>query len=216
MIPKAEKPGIFYSYLSTVRAIWKDHLFDQIFIRELIVTLILITTILIFFAHFINTIEARDGISFTDPILKLFRPINLSIIAGLISLLNDPSKLLFVLQTYVVLLIIRIITLSLLPLNPPQNMIPLIDPIVSNLGTGQLLTKDLFFSGHTATMFLLFLVIKNIKLRITFFAFFIILAFALLIQHVHYSIDVISAPFFSFASFRMVLNIKNKLFNFKS
>ncbi len=38
------------------------------------------------------------------------------------------------------------------------NMIILNDPLVEFFGTGQTLTKDLFFSGHTATLLILFLV----------------------------------------------------------
>ena len=57
-----------------------------------------------------------------------------------------------------------------LPFNPPPEMIPLNDPFVQFFGSGKLLTKDFFFSGHTATLFLLFLVIdkKPFKQLISF------------------------------------------------
>ena len=208
------------SNLSISKKSWRKYLHNSKYLIEFIITLILLIGILIFFSHFIDTIEARNGIQLNDPILKLFAPINLSvlifgiiylsILIGIISLFNDPPQLIFALQVYVIMLAVRIVTLYLTPLNAPANMIPLIDPVVQNFGTGQLLTKDLFFSGHTATMFLLFLVMNNKKLKIIFFILFILVAAAVLIQHVHYSIDVVAAPFFTYAAYRIVLLFKEK------
>ncbi|MEJ2614923.1 MAG: phosphatase PAP2-related protein [Ignavibacteriaceae bacterium] len=173
----------------------------------------------VYYPHFINAIEARNGVELNDPVLKLFRPIDLSvfifsviyvsIIIGLITLLNTPRRLMFALQVYALVVLVRIITLYLTPLNAPPNMIPLVDPIVNNLGTGQLLTKDLFFSGHTATMFFLFLVSENKKMRLFFFFGFVIIAIAVVLQHVHYTIDVVAAPFFTYTAFRIVSLLRN-------
>ena len=208
------------SYWDLTKRNWKEYFTENAFLFEFVVTFVLITTILISFSHFINAVEARNGVQLNDPLLKLFNPVDLSgfifgiiyfsIIIGIISLLNDPAKLIFALQVYSVMMIIRIATLYLVPLNAPEKMIPLVDPIVQKIGTGQLLTKDLFFSGHTATMFLLFLVITNKKLKVIFFSCFVIVAAAVLIQHVHYTIDVIAAPFFTYAAYRIVLLIKQK------
>ncbi len=208
------------SYWGLAKKNWKEYFIVRTLLFELIITLILISTVLIYFSHFINTIEARNGVQLNDPILKLFNPVDLSdfifgiiylsIVIGIISLLNEPAKLIFALQVYAVMVIIRIATLYLVSLNAPENMIPLVDPIVQNIGTGQLLTKDLFFSGHTATMFLLFLVINNKKLKVIFLSCFLIIAVALLIQHVHYTIDVVAAPFFTYVAYRIIFLIKEK------
>ena len=56
------------------------------------------------------------------------------------------------------MVVVRMCAMYMLPLDPPVNMIILNDPLVEFFGTGQTLTKDLFFSGHTATLFILFLV----------------------------------------------------------
>lgn len=208
------------SYWDLTKKNWKEYFVVRTFLFEFVITLVLISIVLFFFSHFINAVEARNGVQLNDPILKLFYPLDLSvfifgiiylsIIIGIISLLNDPSKLIFALQVYMVMIIIRIATLYMVPLNAPEKMIPLIDPIVQNIGTGRLLTKDLFFSGHTATMFLLFLVAETKKLKIIFFSCFIIIAAAVLIQHVHYTIDVIAAPFFTYTAYRIVFLIKEK------
>ena len=48
------------------------------------------------------------------------------------------------------------------PLDPPPGMIVLEDPLVQLFGgASRPLTRDLFFSGHTSTMFLLFLAVPG-------------------------------------------------------
>lgn len=211
-----------HSYLTQLKKNWVDYLAEHSW-TESVITLFLLVATLVFFTHFINAVEARNGVKLNDPILKLFKPIDLStlifgiiyisIIIGLISLINNPKRLMFALQVYTLIVLVRIITLYLTPFNAPGNMIQLIDPVVKNLGTGQMLTKDLFFSGHTATMFFLFLVFENKKMKLLFFWGFITIAIAVLLQHVHYTIDVIAAPFFTYTSFRIILLIRKK-FNF--
>ena len=89
----------------------------------------------------------------------------------------------------------------LTPLDPPYDVYPLMDPLVEYVGTGMPLTKDLFFSGHTSTLFLLFLVTPTGVLKRLFLACTVLVACAVLVQHVHYAIDVFVAPFFAYAAF---------------
>jgi len=96
----------------------------------------------------------------------------------------------------------------LLPLEPPANMIILNDPLVEFFGTGQALTKDLFFSGHTATLFILFLVSEKKIIKTVFLISTIAVAIAVLLQHVHYSIDVLAAVFFTYACYNFLSYIR--------
>lgn len=66
--------------------------------------------------------------------------------------------------------------------------------------------SDLFFSGHTGTPFLLALIYwQEHALRIVFIACSIIFAAIVLLAHLHYSIDVASAFFITYAIYHLCL-----------
>lgn len=188
---------------------------------ELIVTVVLLTVVLISLTNFLNYVEIREGVVLNDPVLNLFEPVDVtwisfvliysSLITAVIYLINKPERLLFAVQLYIVLVIIRMASMFLVPFEPPADMIPLKDPFVEFFGTGKMLTKDLFFSGHTATLFMLFLVIDNKKLKYIFLAFTILVAFCVLLQHVHYALDVFAAPFFTYAAYRILKIVRTKI-----
>jgi membrane-associated phospholipid phosphatase len=199
---------------------WKIFLIRKYNKRELIFTLIILAAILLSFTRFLNYVELRAGFTFRDPILNLFAPIDLTwIIFGLIYtgliiaiyfFIKDPHLLLTALQAYLILVLLRTTAMYLLPLNPPADMLSLNDPFVQIFGNGDILTKDLFFSGHTATLFLLFLTANKKALKIIFLAFAVIVGISVLLQHVHYSIDVFTAPFFSYTSVKLAAYLKKR------
>jgi len=193
---------------------WKEIFRKKKFRIEFIISILALILILTILANFLNFLEAREGVVLNDPILKLFKPLNLtwlsfgliyiSLFAALISFYQNPLLLLNAFQSYTLLIAIRIMSMYLVPLNPPETMIPLNDPVVEFFGTGQLLTKDLFFSGHTATIFLLYLLADKKLLKTFFLVSAIVVGIGVLLQHVHYSIDVFVAPFFAYCSFYIV------------
>jgi hypothetical protein len=82
-------------------------------------------------------------------------------------------------------------------------MVPLQDPFIGHFFySNTVITKDLFFSGHVSTLFLIFLVNPIPQLRSFFFFSTILLAILILIQHVHYTVDVLAAPLFAWISFK--------------
>ncbi len=199
---------------------WKAFLKVKQNRTELILTLVLLVIVLTILANFLNYVETRNGVVLPDPILNLFNPIDLtwltfaliyvSLIVGITTLFPEPEKLVFALQLYVFMVIIRIVAMYLLPLNPPAQMILLKDPFVELFGTGKTLTKDLFFSGHTATLFILFLVSQKKTIRYIFLISLIIVAVSVLLQHVHYTIDVFAALFFTYACYELLIKMRNK------
>ncbi len=69
-------------------------------------------------------------------------------------------------------------------------------------GAGVSLTKDLFFSGHTATTFLLLLYVWRWKdLRAVTLAAHVLVVASVFLAHLHYTIDVIGAYAVTFSIF---------------
>jgi hypothetical protein len=76
---------------------------------------------------------------------------------------------------------------------------------VEAFGDHRTLTRDLFFSGHTATLFVLSLAMPTARLRGVGFAVTAFIAAGVLAQHAHYTVDVVAAPFFAYASYRIAV-----------
>jgi hypothetical protein len=72
-------------------------------------------------------------------------------------------------------------------------------------------TNDLFFSGHTAVPFLGFLLFKKDKIRYFFLASSVIMAMVVLLMHVHYTIDVLSAFFITYGSYKIGARFFDKI-----
>jgi hypothetical protein len=197
---------------------WKDFLKENRNRFELVITLFLLAVVLTSLANFLNYVEARKGVLLPDPLLNLFNPIDLtwltfaliyvSIIVAIVTLFKNPSRLVFAIQLYTLMVAVRIIAMYFMPLNPPSSMIILNDPLVEYFGTGQTLTKDLFFSGHTATLFILFLVSENKIIKTIFMISTIAVAISVILQHVHYSIDVFAAVFFTYTCYKLLVKVR--------
>jgi hypothetical protein len=199
--------------LVNLRNAWRDPAWRL----ECAATLALLVPVLFALTHFLDAVEGRRGVTLPDPVLALFPAVNLTwvtflmiyagIIAGLMLLLRHPRRLLLVLQGYTVMALFRIAAMYLAPLEPPPGIIELRDPFVEFFGGGRTLTRDLFFSGHTSTMFLLFLIIPGRRLRIAFACATILIGLCVVLQHVHYTVDVFAAPFFAYGAYAIVIGI---------
>jgi hypothetical protein len=119
-----------------------------------------------------------------------------------ILLLSRPHWAPFTLNSLGVFYVIRAIFISLTHLGPFPDRIEVLDwgTIVSKFIGG----NDMFFSGHTGAPFLLALIFWHVKpLRYVFLAWSVFFAIVVLLGHVHYSIDVMSAFFITFAIFHL-------------
>jgi len=198
---------------------WKE--FFKSSKTEIIITLIFLIVVLIVFSNFLEYVEERQGVSLPDPILNLFNPVDLtwltfgliytSLIIAIINFTKEPIKLLLAIQSYVLLLVFRLIVMYVTPLDAPVKLLSLNDPFVQFFGSGKILTKDLFFSGHTATLFLLFLIADKKFIKAFFLCSTLVIGVAVILQHVHYSVDVLTAPFFAYTSYRIVCIINKNL-----
>lgn len=199
---------------------WKEYLSVKKNKAEFFLTIILLSISLLSLAKFLQYCESRNGAVLDDTLLRLFDPVDLtwftfsliylSLIIAFTILIKHPERLIFSFQVYALIVAARILSMYLLPLNPPAGIIILNDPFVQLFGTGKILTKDLFFSGHTATLFLLAIVSPKRKMKIIFMISTILVAFFVLAQHVHYTIDVVAAPVYVYACYSLALFFRNK------
>lgn len=185
---------------------WHVALKNHQFKWQLWVGLIAVIIVLAILPSFFQIIQARQGYVINDPILNNLFAYNFSIpiftiiwsmaIFFLIRSYHDPYLFLTYLYSFILLFLARYITISALPLEPPRGLVNLVDPL-SNMFYGKsFITKDLFFSGHTATQWLFFLCFRRkIDKCIALFSS-IAIGFLVMVQHVHYSIDVVAAPIF--------------------
>ncbi len=207
--------------ISRIKKVWRDKLLDPNFRLLFMLSFVVLVFSLYWTARFLVYNETREGFSFNDPLLSLFAPVNVTwftfgmiyfgLLTALISLSFYPEKLMLALQSYTVVVLFRMVTIYFLPLNAPADIIPLRDPFVELFGNGKTFLRDLFFSGHTATMFIFFLTAQNKTLKVIFLIGTVLVGACVLIQHVHYTIDVVVAPFVTYTSYRIALLIDCKI-----
>ncbi len=126
----------------------------------------------------------------------------LAIFITLLCLL-EPMRIAFVAKSLALFIFIRSIFMSLTHFAPFPSQIN-IDParIFHYFSSG----SDLFFSGHAGIPFLMALIFwKNRALRILFIAISIFFGIVVLLAHLHYSIDVLSAFFITYTIYHMAL-----------
>lgn len=195
-------------------ASWRQAWADRGFRWRLFLTPPALVATLAALAALVKWVELRPGVVLADPVLALLAPRDVTwpiftlIYAGILiavsRLVRTPVRLLLGVQAYVVMALLRILVMWATPLDPPAGMIVLEDPLVQVFGgASRPLTRDLFFSGHTSTLFLLFLAVPGRTVRAFFLACAAGVAFLVLVQHVHYAVDVLAAPPFAYAAWRI-------------
>ena len=178
----------------------------------------LIFSIGIFLPHFFTTNELRQGVVLNDRLLQILPARNCSLIIFclvwsttlliIVRSIQQPSIFLMAIYLLILLNVSRILAITLFHLDPPTGLIPLTDPLTGLFygGPNVLITKDLFFSGHTSNLFLIYLCLQKKKDRQFAFLATAIVALLVLVQHVHYSIDVIGAFIFTYCLFQITKN----------
>ncbi len=184
--------------------VWKINLQSSDYRKKLIIGLILISFILLSLPFFFQAIEKRNGISFNDYLLSWLPAYDLSLYIFTViwsmtlftfsRFKQDPNIFLTFLWGFILINLSRFVFIGLIPLNAPADLIPIHDPISNHFYGPKFITKDLFFSGHTAAMFLMFLCLKKRTDKVIALLATIIIGIAVLIQHVHYTVDVVMAP----------------------
>jgi membrane-associated phospholipid phosphatase len=192
---------------------WRVAWHDRRFRAQFLITLPGVAFLLFAFSRFLEYVERRSGIVLQDPVLVWITPRDLTWVTNILiygalalaiaTLTRRPRQLLLALHAYVILVVFRMIVMFAAPLDHPEGMILLRDPLVEHFGPARILTRDLFFSGHAGTLFLLSLTATRTVTRRVLLASALLVGVCVVWQHVHYTIDVLAALAFSFSAYSM-------------
>ncbi len=203
---------------------WKTALGNEYFRNRFFISIIIVSVILIGFAFLLAYIETRQGHTFYDPVLNFIKPRDVSdfiffvtystALVGIFYSFLSPYRFLHLIQMYGALTILRIVTLFFIPLEPPLAIIPLKDGFLTHtFYAGNENLKDLFFSGHAATLFLFYFFTTDKVLKYFFLAAALAVSVGVVVQHVHYSYDVIAAPVFAYIAYRLITKFSKHYHN---
>ena len=137
-------------------------------------------------------LHALQPINFSIPIFTI---IYLTILHTFLTNLRYPEKLLLGLSVYLAVSLLRMLAMYLVTFEPPQDMILLVDPVTSRFYPDTGFAKDLFFSGHVSTLTLMVLLEKNRVIKWIKIGASAVVGSLLAWQHVHYTLDLVVAPF---------------------
>ena len=193
---------------------WKEAFKNRRFSISFILAVLVVAGFIISLPYFFNEILLpKPGIRLNDPVLLAFPPKDWSIevflilyavtITSLSLNIKKPGTILLLFQVYGVVNFLRMTTLYLFTLEAPEGIIPLADPVLAVLAYGkEVFVKDLFFSGHISSLFILFLIERRkIYARIVLIST-IVLALFLAWQRVHYTLDMLAAPVVAWLVYR--------------
>lgn len=139
-----------------------------------------------------------------DPVLNTLGPWQVSIptftvlygclLVVLVTIARLPLRILHGLCAYILMMLLRMVAMATITLEPPSGIIPLIDPLTQAFYPGNApFLKDLFFSGHTATLVLMALLAPKGAIRLFAWICAAMVGTLVLVQHVHWTVDVLVA-----------------------
>jgi hypothetical protein len=179
---------------------------------KLIIGTMLIVAIINIMPSFFRSIEQRNGVVLNDWVLAHLPAVDVSVpifaiiwgmgILMMVRALYKPAIGMTYLWTLIFVCIARFLTLSFVKLDPPIGLIPLVDPLTGYFYGHAAITKDLFFSGHTASLVLIYLHLERKNDKRIALAAMLIVMMLLLVQHIHYTMDILAAPVIVYCCYR--------------
>lgn len=208
---------VFHSY--------KINFKNKAFILEVVAGLFMLVGSLFvnFYAGVYATARASNSV--TDIILSNIRTFDVDgifvyggffiFVVITIFCLLEPKKLPFIIKSVSLFVLTRSLFVSLTHIGPFPSQIAISS---ANFLTHFIFTGDLFFSGHTGLPFLMALIYWDTNKAVSYFflAMSIFFGVIVLLGHLHYSIDVLSAFFITYTIYHIAIYIFKKdyaLFN---
>lgn len=197
---------------------WKYFWARKNFRIQFIIALTVLAGFTIIFPYFFDYVESRRGKLLNDPLLELLPAADVSwvimallyfgVISWTATSVKTPDVLLAGFQTYILVTLLRLISIPLFPLEPPVDYIPLREPFVQFFThEGRIISRDLFFSGHMTTILFCYYNKRKGWLKTIYLLSAIAIGILLMVQRVHYAIDIFAAPVFTWLCFLFVKKV---------
>jgi hypothetical protein len=192
-------------YLKSILEGWKEELKSRTFRLKLLLVPGLFFVYSAITQPLGNYVQLRKGIQLQDRLLYLFPSFDFSpqiftllyVSLSLIILthLNKPKIIVRVLEMHLFVAVVRQACILMVALEPPAGLIVLRDVFLENTvyPHNSPLTKDLFFSGHVASIWIYFLCAEKKYIKIYLGLATIMMSFMVLSMRVHYTYDVYGA-----------------------
>ena len=184
---------------------WKDVFQDKLFRWKMLIAPALFVAYSAITQPLGSYVEARRGIQLKDTMLTFFPSFDFSvpvflllyssIVACILAHLHKPRVILRVLEMHLLVAIVRQLCILWFALEPPTGIIVLRDVFLENTfyPHSTPLTKDLFFSGHVASIWIYFLCAQRRYLKWYLVVATLLMSFMVLSMRIHYTYDVYGA-----------------------
>jgi hypothetical protein len=196
---------------------WRNELFEYRFLIFLSLIIVVITGFLDYYSGvYVTKVKAEIV---PDLILDHIGPYNLwpiyvygylilVVTLFMFPLLVHIRMLHITISQFSMLVMLRALFMIFTHLQSPPEAISVGFPWIFK---GLSFQNDMFFSGHAAIPFLGYLLFNKSLIKYFFLAGSITMAITVLLMHIHYSIDVFSAYFIAYCSYRIVNKILTKI-----
>lgn len=184
-------------------------------IRSLVNGLVLLALAVIFQYYASAYVDRVPSNSVADLFLSILPVVNLNFIIvegalcaialSLVLILSKPKYVLFTIKAAAIFIATRAVFISVTHIGIyPGQIGPDPTGFFDHLYTGFGLEAGFFFSGHTGLPFLMALIMWNETFwRYAYLTLSVVFGIAVLFAHVHYSIDVLAAPYMAYGIFNM-------------
>ncbi len=186
------------------------------------ISLVFFISSLMLTIQYVPLFETREGFVPYDPFMTYLPSVDVSfyvffilygaIIFSAFYVLQDPKLLMIFFLSFGIMYYIRALCITVVPFNEPDLLIPLSDPLIERLGIYQkFIKRDLFFSGHLASVLIPWLILQKTKYQLVLLVGSITIGILVMLQHIHYSYDVIGAVIFSYISVVAATKLSERL-----
>lgn len=184
---------------------WKTAFSDRSFVTKVVIAHVFFIAYSFVTQDISKYIQARKGIHLKDQVLNYFPSLDFSlpiflllygsIVTFIILHIDKPRVVWRLFEMQIIVAVVRQLCILMIALEPPHGLIVLKDVFLENTfyPHDTPLTKDLFFSGHAASIWIYFLAAEKKYFKAAMLISTFIMSYMILCMRIHYSYDIYGA-----------------------